>query len=33
MAATFFTVLIVLGLSVAVVYLFVVEPRSKIHDL
>jgi hypothetical protein len=33
MAATVFTVLAVMGLFGAVTYLFVIEPRSKIHDL
>jgi hypothetical protein len=33
MVATFFIVLGVIGLFGAVVYLFVIEPRSKIHDL
>jgi hypothetical protein len=33
MAATIFTVLAVIGLFGAATYLFVIEPRSKIHDL
>jgi hypothetical protein len=33
MAATVFTVLAAIGLVGAVTYLFVIEPRSKIHDL
>ena len=33
MAATIFTVLAVIGLFDAATYLFVIEPRSKIHDL
>jgi hypothetical protein len=30
---TFFTVLALIGLFGAVAYLFVIEPRSKIHNL
>ena len=33
MVATIFTVLAVIGLFGAFTYLFVIEPRSKIHDL
>ena len=33
MVTTFLTVLALLALSGAVVYLFVIEPRSKIHNL
>jgi peptidoglycan/LPS O-acetylase OafA/YrhL len=33
MATTVFTVLALTVLCAAVVYLFVIEPRSKIHDL
>jgi hypothetical protein len=33
MATTIVTVLAVIGLFGAATYLFVIEPRSKIHDL
>ena len=33
MLTTFFTLLALTALFGAVVYLFVIEPRSKIHDL
>ena len=33
MLGTFFIVLLVIGLFGLVTYLFVIEPRSKIHDL
>jgi hypothetical protein len=33
MVATLFTLLALTGLFGVIVYLFVIEPRSKIHDL
>jgi hypothetical protein len=33
MVTSFITVLAVIGLLGLVIYLFVIEPRSKIHDL